>query len=127
MKKILISTVLAVFVVMSFSALAVAADMGPKSIDVVLSEIRQEQGINSTDTINVDKVSAAMHTLFFHGQNSACDHEEGSNEKRHTRHFTENQKGDQNPNKRRNRIIHAGSGSTQPALSPYIEKDAQAI
>ena len=31
----------------------------PKSIDVVLSQIRQEQGINSTDTIDVDKVSAA--------------------------------------------------------------------
>jgi hypothetical protein len=59
MKKILTSAILAVFLVMSLSVLALAADMGPKSIEVVLSEIRQEQGLNSTDTINVDKVSAA--------------------------------------------------------------------
>lgn len=59
MKKILISTALIVYIVMSFSILAIAADMAPKSIDTVLSEIRQEQGISSTDTIDVDKVSAA--------------------------------------------------------------------
>lgn len=59
MKKILISSILVIFVVMSFSILAIAADMEPKSIDAVLSEIRQEQGITSTDTIDVDKVSAA--------------------------------------------------------------------
>jgi len=43
MKKILIFAILTVFVVMAFSVLALAADMGPKSIDVVLSEILQEQ------------------------------------------------------------------------------------
>jgi hypothetical protein len=59
MKKIFISMIIIVFVIMSFFVLTLAADMGPKSIDVVLSEIRQEQGINNTDTINVDKVSAA--------------------------------------------------------------------
>jgi len=59
MKKLFISTALIVFIVMSFSILAIAADMAPKSIDTVLSEIRQEQGISSTDTIDVDKVSAA--------------------------------------------------------------------
>ena len=59
MKKILISAILAVFVLMSFPVLALAAEMEPKSIDTVLSEIRQEQGINSTDIIDVDKVSAA--------------------------------------------------------------------
>ena len=59
MKKLLISSLIAIFVIMSFSALIMAADMGPKSIDVVLNEIRQEQGISSTETINVDKVSAA--------------------------------------------------------------------
>lgn len=59
MKKILFSTILVVFVFISFSVSILAADMAPKSIDVVLSEIRQEQGIKGTDTINVDKVSAA--------------------------------------------------------------------
>ena len=59
MKKITIFTIVAIFVVMSLSVFTFAADMGPKSVDVVLSEIRQEQGIKSTDTINVDKVSAA--------------------------------------------------------------------
>ena len=59
MKKLLISTLITIFIIMSFSALIMAADMGPKSIDVVLKEIRQEQGISSTETINVDKVSAA--------------------------------------------------------------------
>ncbi len=58
MKKFLISTTLVVIVIMSFYILVLAADMEPKSIDVVLSEIRQEQGIDSTDTINVDTVSA---------------------------------------------------------------------
>ena len=59
MKKISIFTILAIFVVMTLSVFTFAADIGPKSIDVVMSEIRQEQGIKSTDTINVDKVSAA--------------------------------------------------------------------
>lgn len=59
MKKILISSILVVLVAVSFSVLTLAAEMGPKSLEAVLSEIRQEQGINTTDTINVDKVSAA--------------------------------------------------------------------
>ena len=59
MKKISIFTIVVILAVISFSVFALAVDMGPKSIDVVLSEIRQEQGVKSTDTINVDKVSAA--------------------------------------------------------------------
>lgn len=58
MKRILISTILVAFVVVSFSALVLADDMELKSIEVVLSEIRQEQEIGSSDTINVDKVSS---------------------------------------------------------------------
>lgn len=58
MKKFLISTILVVLIVVSFSVSIFSADMELKSIDVILSEIRQEQGISSTDTIDVDMVSA---------------------------------------------------------------------
>ena len=56
MKKV-ITAVLVILMVMSSSVLALAADMGPKSIDTVLAEIRQELGIYATDPINADKVS----------------------------------------------------------------------
>lgn len=59
MKKVLGVSFLAVFLVTSLFSFAIATDMGPMSIDTVLAEIRQEQGIGATDTINVDKVSAA--------------------------------------------------------------------
>lgn len=58
MKKYIISVILTIFVVVSFSGLALSADMELKSIDDILSEIRQEQGISGTDTIDADKVSA---------------------------------------------------------------------
>ncbi|MDW7658390.1 MAG: SHOCT domain-containing protein [Bacillota bacterium] len=58
MKKYIITMILTIFVVMSFSGLTLAAEMELKSIDAILSEIRQEQGISSTETIDVDKVSA---------------------------------------------------------------------
>ena len=59
MKKWKALIALTIIVVLSLSTVALAADMGPKPIDVVLAEIRQEQGIGSTDPINADKVSAA--------------------------------------------------------------------
>lgn len=59
MKKFLISLALVLVVIMSFSVFAFADEMKLKGIDTILSEIRQEQGISSTDKINVDKVSPA--------------------------------------------------------------------
>lgn len=59
MKKITIAAIMVIFVIMSFSFLVLADDMTPMSIDDVLSEIRQEQGIGITDPIDVDKVSDA--------------------------------------------------------------------
>ncbi len=43
--------------VLSLSIFVFAGNMEPKSVADVLSEIRQEQGIGSADTIKVDKVS----------------------------------------------------------------------
>lgn len=60
MKKLKMVAFLVIFAVSTLFSLTVVADMGPMSIDTVLAEIRQEQGISATDTINVDKVSAAQ-------------------------------------------------------------------
>lgn len=59
MKKITIAAIMVIFVIMSISFLVLADDMTPMSIDSVLSEIWQEQGIGSSDPIDVDKVSNA--------------------------------------------------------------------
>lgn len=59
MKRIILLAIMVIFVVMSFSFLVLADEMTPKSVADVLSEIRQEQGIGSTDPIDVDKVSDA--------------------------------------------------------------------
>jgi hypothetical protein len=58
-KKFLTITLLVIFGLSTFLSFAMATDMGPMSIDTVLAEIRQEQGISATDTIDVNKVSAA--------------------------------------------------------------------
>jgi hypothetical protein len=58
-KKFLTLAFLVIFGLSTFLSFAMATDMGPMSIDTVLAEIRQEQGINATDTIDVNKVSTA--------------------------------------------------------------------
>ena len=59
MKRIILMAITVIFVVISFSFLVLADEMTPKSVADVLLEIRQEQGIGSTDPIDVDKVSDA--------------------------------------------------------------------
>lgn len=59
MKKVFGVLFLAVFLVTTLFSFAFATDMGPMSMDTVLANIRQEQGISATDTINIDKVSTA--------------------------------------------------------------------
>ncbi|MEX2462374.1 MAG: SHOCT domain-containing protein [Paenibacillaceae bacterium] len=56
MKKLFIISILSMLFVLSFSFIAYAK---PKNIDVVMSEIRQEQGLKSDGEINVDKVSVS--------------------------------------------------------------------
>ena len=58
MKKIITLAVLTMMVAAVFAVSALAQDMGPMNISDVLAEIRQEQGIGTTDTIDVKKVSA---------------------------------------------------------------------
>lgn len=58
MRKLLILSILSMVSVLSLSFIAYADNM-PKSIDAVMSEIRQEQGLESDGKINVEKVSAA--------------------------------------------------------------------
>jgi len=59
MKKIIMITMVLAFVFIS--AIAVNADdMQLKSVDSILTEIQQEQGVQSTDKINVDLVSQPM-------------------------------------------------------------------
>lgn len=58
MKKLFTSIIILVFVfTMAFSVYA--AEITLKSVDTILSEIRQEQGVKTTDKINPDKVSQA--------------------------------------------------------------------
>ena len=54
MKKLLVLTII---FVLSLSVVSYADTMKPKSIDTVMSEIRQEQGLKNGDKINTDKVS----------------------------------------------------------------------
>lgn len=58
MKKIITLAILTMMIAAVFAVSALAQDMGPMDIGDVLSEIRQEQGISTTDTIDVKKVSA---------------------------------------------------------------------
>lgn len=58
MRKLLILSILSMVSVLSLSFIAYADNM-PKSIDAVMSEIRQEQGLKSDEKINVEKVSAS--------------------------------------------------------------------
>lgn len=59
MRKLLILSILSVVSVFSLSFIAYADNNMPKSIDAVMSEIRQEQGLKSDEKINVEKVSAS--------------------------------------------------------------------
>lgn len=59
MRKLLILSILSMLFVLSFSFIAYADGNIPKSIDAIMSEIRQEQGLKSDGKINVDKVSAS--------------------------------------------------------------------
>lgn len=56
MRKLLITSILSMLFVLSLSFIAYAK---PKTIDAVMSEIRQEQGLKSDENINADKVSAS--------------------------------------------------------------------
>lgn len=58
MKKIISLAILTMMIAAVFAVSALAQDMGPMDIGDVLAEIRQEQGIGTTDTIDVKKVSA---------------------------------------------------------------------
>ena len=58
MKKIITLAILTMMIAAVFAVSALAQDMGPMDIGDVLAEIRQEQGIGTTDTIDVKKVSA---------------------------------------------------------------------
>lgn len=58
MKKIISLAILTMMIAAMFAVSALAEDMGPMDIGDVLDEIRQEQGIITTDTIDVKKVSA---------------------------------------------------------------------
>lgn len=59
MRKLLILSILSMVSVLSLSFIAYADNNMPKSIDAVMSEIRQEQGLKSDEKINVEKVSAS--------------------------------------------------------------------
>jgi len=54
-----ILSIVTILFVLSLSFIAYADDNMPKSIDAVMSEIRQEQGLKSAEKIIVDKVSAS--------------------------------------------------------------------
>lgn len=58
MKKIITLAIFSMMIAAVFAVSASAQDMGPMDIGDVLAEIRQEQGIDTTDTIDVKKVSA---------------------------------------------------------------------
>ena len=58
MKKFISLAILTMMIAVLFDFSAEAQDMGPMNIGDVLAEIRQKQGIGTTDTIDVTKVSA---------------------------------------------------------------------
>jgi len=58
MKKFLMAAVI-LAVVLSAASVAYADDMQLKSVDTILTEIQQEQGVASADQIDPDKVSQA--------------------------------------------------------------------
>jgi hypothetical protein len=56
--KILILSILTILLVFSVTAVAFAAEVMPRGIQVILADIRQEQGLYSTDAINLSKISS---------------------------------------------------------------------
>ena len=56
MKKLLTLVITLAFIFTTFT-IVYADAMTPKSIDAIMSEIRLEQGVQSNDKINPDKVS----------------------------------------------------------------------
>jgi len=59
MKKVVLILILSIFTSFVLAGVSYAAEMQLKSIDTILTEIRAEQGINSSDKIDVSKVSQA--------------------------------------------------------------------
>ncbi|HEY5535430.1 MAG TPA: SHOCT domain-containing protein [Ignavibacteria bacterium] len=59
MKKVVLILILSIFTSFVLAGVSFAAEMQLKSVDTILTEIRAEQGISSSDKIDATKVSQA--------------------------------------------------------------------
>ena len=59
MKKIILILILSIFTSFVLAGVSLADEMQLKSVDTILAEVRAEQGISSSDQIDVSKVSQA--------------------------------------------------------------------